>query len=241
MEQVAASQSSSAEVQGRAKKGMTLKGDVIILTHPQLKHHVEAAVNISVDAIKARFGGLVKDDAIHTTLDCFRVLNPDTWPEEPANLLTFGDDSVEELLGHFEKPLTGARCNTAAVQDEWRQLKVLVSQNFRDKTNTGLWQMLLMKDPYKQEFKNILELVKIMLVLPISAAQCERGFSAQNWIKNSTRSSLAVSTTEDLMRISLEGPSVEEFDPTPAVDCWLTSKRTRRPDYKSCWDDILCV
>ncbi|KAK0144423.1 Zinc finger protein 862 [Merluccius polli] len=134
-----------------------------------------------------------------------------------------------------------AKCNTAAVQDEWRQLKVLVSQNFRDKTNTGLWQMLLTKDSYKQEYKNILELVKIMLVLPISAAQCERGFSAQNRIKNSTRSSLAVSTTEDLMRISLEGPSVEEFDPTPAVDRWLTSKRARRPDYKSCWDDILCV
>ncbi len=54
--------------------------------------------------------------------------------------------------------------------------------------------------------------------------QCERGFSAQNCIKNSTRGCLGVSTTEDLMRISLEGPSVEEFDPTPAVDRWLTSQ-----------------
>ena len=86
---------------------MTLKGDVIGLTHPQLKRHVEAAVNISVDAIKARFGVLVKDDDIHTTLDCFRVLNPDTWPDDPALLLTFGDDSVAELLGHFKEPLTG--------------------------------------------------------------------------------------------------------------------------------------
>ncbi|KAK0132500.1 hypothetical protein N1851_032637 [Merluccius polli] len=73
-------QTAFAQQQGDEMRfqGMTLKGDVISLTHPQLKRHVEAAVNISVDVIKARFGGLVKDDAIHTTLDCFRILNPDT-------------------------------------------------------------------------------------------------------------------------------------------------------------------
>ena len=82
-----------------------------------------------------------------------------------------------------------------------------------------------------------------MLALPISAAQCERGFSAQNRIKSSKRSSLAVSTTEDLMRITLEGPSLEDYDPSPAVDRWMNSaKRARRPDYKKLWDrDILCV
>lgn len=80
-----------------------------------------------------------------------------------------------------------------------------------------------------------------MLGLPISATQCEQVFSMQNYIKNSTKSSLGVSTTEDLMRM-LEGASVKEFDPTPAVDCWLTSKRSRWPTYKSSWtNDILCV
>ena len=88
-------------------KGMTLKGDVRGLTDPELKRHVEAAVNISVDAIKARFGGLVKDEGIQTTLDCFRVFNPDTWPEDAAKLLDFGDDSVADLVRHFEKPLAG--------------------------------------------------------------------------------------------------------------------------------------
>ena len=86
---------------------MTLKGSVVSLAHPQLKLHVEAAITISVNAIKDRFGGLVHDDDIHTTLDCFRVLNPDSWPEHPADLLTYGDDSVAELLDHFKEPLTG--------------------------------------------------------------------------------------------------------------------------------------
>lgn len=44
-----------------------------------------------------------------------------------------------------------AGCNIATIQDEW--LKTLVSQNFRDKTYTGLWEMLLTKDSYKQDYK----------------------------------------------------------------------------------------
>ncbi|XP_016101603.1 zinc finger protein 862-like [Sinocyclocheilus grahami] len=150
-------------------QGMKLKGNVTCLKHPQLKRHVEAAISISVDAIKARFGGLVKNEGIQTILDSFRVLNPDTWPEEQANLLTFGDDSIADLVKHFEKPLTEAGCKIATIQDEWQGLKILVSQNFRDKTYSGLREMLLTKDPYKQDYKNILELVQIRC-----AMMCDR-------------------------------------------------------------------
>lgn len=158
-----------------------MKGNITGLTHPQLVRHVEAAISISVDAIKARFGGLVKDEGIQTTLDSFRVLNPDTWPEEQANLLTFGDDSVANLVRRFEKPqgknlfdktlhyhlrhllhMCKLSCSVlsfragyhiATIQDEWQGIKILVSQNFRDKTYTGLWEILLTNDPYKQDYK----------------------------------------------------------------------------------------
>lgn len=51
------------------------------------------------------------------------------------------------------------------------------------------------------------------------------------------RSSLHVSTTEDLIRISMEGPELEAFDPTPAVVKWFSSgQRSRRPNFAySCW------
>ncbi len=60
--------------------------------------------------------------------------------------------------------------------------------------------------------QNILHLVHIMLVLPVSAAVCERGFSAQKRIKSDTSASLHSDTVEDLIRISVEGPSLEDFD-----------------------------
>ncbi|KAM9524715.1 zinc finger protein 862-like [Salvelinus alpinus] len=126
-------------------------------------------------------------------------------------------------MRHFKEPLERSGCNMAAIQDEWQGLKILVRHNFKDKSYSGLWETMLTKDPYRHDYMNMVELVQLMLVLPISATQCERGFYAHNQIKNLTRSCLGVSTTEDLMRISQEGSSVEEIDPTPAVDSWLTS------------------
>lgn len=61
----------------------------------------------------------------------------------------------------------------AAIQDEWQGLKILVSHNFKDKSYSGLWETMLTKDTYRHDYKNILELVQLMLVLPISATQCE--------------------------------------------------------------------
>ncbi|XP_059930487.1 zinc finger protein 862-like [Gadus macrocephalus] len=205
---------------------------------------MEAAINIGVTELKARFGGLLNDEAeVKTQVQAFKVFNHDTWPDDLGSLLTFGDGDVADLVRHFREPLERSGCDLAAVQDEWQGLKILVSQSFKDKSYSGLWETMLTKEPYREDYKNILELVQLMLALPISAAQCERGFSAQNRIKSSKRSSLAVSTTEDLMRITLEGPSLEDYDPSPAVDRWMNSaKRARRPDYKKLWDrDILCV
>lgn len=99
-------------------------------------------------------------------------------------------------------------------------------------------QTFITKATYKDNFKDVLKLVEIVLVLPISAAQCERALSAQNRIKNSVRSSLSTSMLEDLIRISSEGPPTVEFDPTASTDRWFSrdkskGERARRPNFKN--------
>ena len=55
----------------------------------------------------------------------------------------------------------------------------------------------------------------------------------QGRIKRDVRSCLNVSTTEDLIRIGLEGPAVDQYDPTSAVHRWLNlSTRARRPTFR---------
>lgn len=82
--------------------------------------------------------------------------------------------------------------------------------------------------------QNVLHLVKIMLVLPISSAVCERGFSTVNRIKSDARASLHTDTVEDLIRISVEGPALEDYDARQDVKVWFSKgKAPRRPNFKS--------
>ncbi|KAJ8321756.1 hypothetical protein KUTeg_000227 [Tegillarca granosa] len=70
-------------------------------------------------------------------------------------------------------------------------------------------------------------LAKRLLVLPVSTVDCERGFSKQNIIKTDLRNSLKISTLENLMRISIKGPSNSaDFNFEMAFDIW--SKKARR-------------
>lgn len=82
--------------------------------------------------------------------------------------------------------------------------------------------------------QNILHLVLIMLVLPVTAAVCERAFSAQMMIKSDSRASLHSDTVADLIRISVEGPSLEDFDARESVASWFSEgQRSRRSNYRS--------
>ena len=44
-------------------------------------------------------------------------------------------------------------------------------------------------------------------------------------IKNDWRSSLGESTLDHLMRISIDGPALEQFDPRPAVNLFFSAPR----------------
>ena len=85
---------------------------------------------------------------------------------------------------------------------------------------------------HRNRFPNVLMLVEITLILPLSTACCERGFSVMGKIKSDWRSCLSVEVLDCLMRIRIEGPSVAEFDPQPGVQFWWASgTRMRRPTF----------
>ncbi|KAM9513832.1 uncharacterized protein ACWYII_047075 [Salvelinus alpinus] len=109
---------------------------------------MEASINIGVvDDLKARFGGLLKDEGVQNPVESFRVLNPDTWPEDQASLLPFGDDGVADLTRLFKEPLERLGCNIAAIHYECQGLKILVSHNFNDKSYSGLWETMTCGTP----------------------------------------------------------------------------------------------
>ena len=77
---------------------------------------------------------------------------------------------------------------------------------------------------YRTELPNLLILIDLVLTLPASSAECERGFSGMKRIKSSERSSLGQQSLDDLLMIYMNSKSVSQFDPTTAIEFWLTRK-----------------
>lgn len=67
--------------------------------------------------------------------------------------------------------------------------------------------------------------MKILLVLPVSSAHCERSISSINRIKSDVRNCLSTSTVNSLVRISAEGQSIESFQTKPCIVRWFSKPR----------------
>ena len=218
-------------------------------TSKGLQSEIETAVDLCKQGLTERFNVLInaselngsKKQAVYGTENVVHdmlILNVDAWPSDPKDLVDFGREEIQRLVEWFRPLLQKTGCNIEAVQDQWVSMKMLVKSQFQKLDYVNLWQTFITKAPYKDNFKDVLKLVEIVLVLPISAAQCERAVSAQNRIKNSVRSSLSTSMLEDLIRISSEGPPTVEFDPTASTDRWFShdkskGERARRPNFKN--------
>ena len=74
--------------------------------------------------------------------------------------------------------------------------------------------------------------MNLVLSLPTSTAECERGFSIMKQIKCDWRSSLGTEAINNLMTIVLLSPTIQDFEPRQAIELWLTSGlRQRRPTF----------
>ncbi|MCO5564404.1 hypothetical protein L7F22_018065 [Adiantum nelumboides] len=82
------------------------------------------------------------------------------------------------------------------------------------------WRVFSNKLSWHETFVNLMKVWQSLLVLPISTASCERGFSKQNIIKNDRREGLKVQTLDILMRISLLGLDVALMDWEKVYASW---------------------
>lgn len=207
-----------------------------------LQFKMDLAVELCKQGLQQRFSNLLEalseklnkeKSTAHTIVRDMLVFNVDAWPHDIDSLLDLGSDEVARLVTWFRPVLESGGCRVEAVPREWVSLKVMVKTQFEDMAYSRLWATMLTKEPYKSDYENFLHLVELLLVLPISSAQCERPFSTQNQIKSAKHSCLETETTEDLICISSEGPPVAEFVPSQAVELWFsTRQRPRRPFFK---------
>ena len=72
---------------------------------------------------------------------------------------------------------------------------------------------------YDKRIQKLFGYFRTFLICPFTNAKLELVFSRMNRVKTDRRSSLSRDRLDVLLRISEDGPSLEEFNPDPSIDC----------------------
>ena len=188
----------------------------------------ETAIDASLRFIQERFQGMETDPVL---LAAATLTTHQSWPVGNRNLLLLhGEHDIQVLVDHFKVPLQRNNFHLQHCLEEWMDMKFHV-QRVRDELT--LRQDVFWKNKFmlcQDRFPNLLMLIEICLVIPCQTACCERGNSCMSRIMTDWRCTLDVSTVEALMRISINGPSPEDYHAALAVGHWMESgERSRRP------------
>ncbi|KAJ8365057.1 hypothetical protein SKAU_G00138880 [Synaphobranchus kaupii] len=153
--------------------------------------------------------------------------DPREWPADHQELASYGRDHLATVSEHFANVLDRMGCDQEKAQRvEWSSAKVPI-KSLPQGLQRNAWQDFFLDDERRSSFPNLLLIVELILVLPLSTASVERGFSAMKRTKTYWRSNLSVHTVTRLLFISLEGPDMEHFNAMPVVKRWL-KKADRR-------------
>ena len=208
---------------GNTFKGIELQRDA----DRQAINAIQAsAVNAAMTFIQERFEGMETDPVLSAAAV---LTNHRGWPvTDRHRLLLHGENEIQTLHGHFQVPLEQHNFSLHDCLDEWMSLKFHVQ---RVRAELELRQSEFWKNKFmfcKDDYPNLLILVELCLVIPCQTACCERGNSCMNRIMTDWRSTLNVSTIDELMRIAISGPSHEDYTAVLAVGL-EESERSRRP------------
>ena len=93
-----------------------------------------------------------------------------------------------------------------------------------------MWAIILSDTDLYERFKDILQIVKIVLVLPVHTAAVERGFSQMSLVISEKRNCMSSDSLRSLLRIKLSQIDFRTYDPTGAIIRWapLSDQRKRR-------------
>ena len=145
------------------------------------------------------------------------IFNFKNWPLGLEELQVYGNEQLSSVVDHFEELLIRNDCDIDSVPFKWVELKIYVSGLVATEPAVSyldLWQRVIRQN--EDRFKNII----VVLMIAIHTSEVERGFSLMNRVKQHWRARLTTPTLNELMRISLLGPTCNEFEPMEAIRLW---------------------
>ena len=139
------------------------------------------------------------------------------------DLVCYGDKAITELSTFLKSLLEQNKCNVENIPAQWDTLKNRVKHTvsgLKDVNYLEVWAKLLTNKSVKEDCSDVLHVIELFLITPVTNAKVERMFSRMNRVKTDWRSSLKRERLDHLLRIGEEGVLLTEFNPESAIDVW---------------------
>ncbi|XP_045421540.1 sperm flagellar protein 2 isoform X2 [Lemur catta] len=156
-------------------------------------------------------------DASHYVMRATMIGSFKLWPTKINQ--EFGEREVSILLAHYEPVLEAANVKLDEVDTEWGMLKFEIYARFQN-IRKLTWDFV--NSIYLHKYPNILTLVDLVLTLPASSAEAERGFSQMKRTKSHMHAKIEDESMTDALIIHLNSPDINNFDPREAIHLWNT-------------------
>ena len=154
-----------------------------------------------------------------------QIIDFKNWPNQ-EHYKDFGQHEIKILVTHFDRFLRENKLDGHQITLEWEILKLNVyAKDWNSRLKSISW--IEINRRYDEQLPNLLPLVDLLLSLPSTSADCERGFSAMKHIKTEHRASLLPSALDELMMVYLNSPAIADFDPQPSINEWMKLKARR--------------
>lgn len=95
----------------------------------------------------------------------------------------FGDRDVDTLCQHFGPVLNSAGVCVDNIPDQWTILKAKI---YAEQENVQKMSWSEVNRKHKEHCSDVLHLVDLVLSIPASTADCERGFNTMKQVKTHT-------------------------------------------------------
>lgn len=135
---------------------------------------------------------------------------------------SYGEREIATISAHF----TTTVANEILLQ-EWSCFKHLLIAEFKEVSTRDVMSTLSANTTFSSLYPTLSKLASIALVVPVSTADCERGFSTMNRIKTDPRNRLKTDTLDKLIRLSSEGPELDQFNFERAATLWASRSNRR--------------
>ncbi|KAG7167732.1 hypothetical protein Hamer_G010118 [Homarus americanus] len=134
-----------------------------------------------------------------------------------------------ELCKRWPRLLMEAEVNPTLVEDEWTVLKSYIYKSKTSLVSRLSWQQI--NQSYGERCASFLHLVDLLLSIPASSADVERGFSQVKLVKTDWCSRLTDDHMADRIVVHLQTESVGNFNPDKAIARFLTTWDRRVDGY----------